>query len=219
MDELLNFLLGLAVAFVASVPSGPVNLAVFRAALNGQRKASVLVAFGGAASEMFYCIIGVWGASYVPKDSMLSVALHTISVPILLALGISALRKQKKQVHDAVEGDQPPIIRKRSFLVGAGLNLLNPVLVPFWALVANHLIQHEWMSDRLWPLVTFVIGVFFGTLLLLYVVSEIAHAQRKTWSENSLLLVNRIIGFVFLAFAAYQGYKVVRIWMELNWLF
>lgn len=216
MDELLDFALGLFVAFLASVPSGPVNLAVFRASLNGQRITAFLIAAGGALAEMVYCIAGIWGASYIPKGGPTAIWLQTLSVPILVALGISALRRQEKKVHEAVESEGPPVVRKRGFFVGAGLNFLNPVLVPFWALVVNLLINKEWMSGAFVPLVFFTLGVFCGTLGLLFLVAEIAHARRKAWSEASLMKVNKVIGFVFLAFALYQGYRVTWIWIE-NW--
>lgn len=209
---LLDVLLGILLAFVASVPSGPVNLAVFRASLNGQRTTAFLIGMGAATIEMAYCLLGVGGASLVVEERNLSLGLQVASVPILLLMGIVNLLKQEKQVAHAADESTPPPVRKRGFFVGAGLNILNPLLIPFWALVVHWLVANRWMTSAWLETVFFAGGVFIGTVGFLFTVAEIAHSRRKAWSTRSLVVVNRIIGVLFISFALYQAFNLVRLW-------
>jgi threonine/homoserine/homoserine lactone efflux protein len=211
---LLDLLLGIFIAFVAALPSGPVNLAVFRTSLNGQRITALLIAMGGATSEMLYCFMGVGGAALVVGQQNLSLALQIASVPVMLAMGIVNLVKQHGEVVKAVESHKPSPVRKRGFFIGLGLNLLNPLLIPFWALVVHWLVANRWMTDEWASTLFFALGVFVGTFGLLFMVAEIAHAKRKAWSAHSLEVVNRIVGAVFIGFACYQGYHLVRQWID-----
>lgn len=211
MGFVIHFVIGILVSFLASVPSGPVNLAVFRASLYNGRTAAAWIAIGGALIEMCYCMLGIWGAHLVPKEGGLTLIIQVLSVPVLLALGIFNLSKAGK--HANPDLDTPAPSSKHGFWLGAGLNILNPVLIPFWAFASHWLVSNNFMSDDAQPMILFALGVFIGTFMLLFVVATIAHLKRKTMNPKSLVLVNRVIGLLFIAMASYQGYKLAKIWL------
>jgi threonine/homoserine/homoserine lactone efflux protein len=156
-------------------------------------------------------MLGIWGAHLVPKEGGITLMIQVLSVPVLIGLGAYNLSKAGKHANPDLETPTPS--GKHGFWLGAGLNILNPVLIPFWAFASHWLVLNNFISDDAQPMILFAVGVFLGTFLLLFVVATIAHVKRATMNPRSLALVSKIIGVLFIAMAGYQGYQLAVQWL------
>lgn len=200
LDIVYHFFLGLVISFVASIPLGPVNLSVAQASLNHSQNVARRIAIGSSLVELFYCILAVGGVQLLGDDKEVTYWIRIASIPVLLGLGLFNLLKK-------IDTSAPPPPAKSgqgSFWLGVSLNLVNPMLLPFWIgagtmLRANQLITSDW--DHL---LFFTVGVAIGTYLLLMTVARIAHTQKHLLSPMVLKRVNRGVGVLFLVLAAIE---------------
>ncbi|HEX2899897.1 MAG TPA: hypothetical protein VHS96_09280, partial [Bacteroidia bacterium] len=57
VQYLFIFLYSIAFSFIISIPIGGVNMAVFQATLNHNRRAGYMIGFGAILAEALYCAI------------------------------------------------------------------------------------------------------------------------------------------------------------------
>lgn len=197
-----HFFLGLVISFVASIPLGPVNLSVAQASLNHNRNVARRIAVGSSVVELFYCALALGGVQLLGSDKEVTFWIRIVSIPVLLGLGLYNLLKR-------IDLDAPQTVGKGkpgqgAFWVGVSLNLVNPMLLPFWlgagtVLRANNLIESQWDL-----LVAFTLGVAIGTYFLLMTVAQIAHTQKHLLSPVVRKRLNRGVGVLFLLLAVVE---------------
>jgi len=208
-----NLFLGIVVAFIASLPLGPVNLAVVQAALNRGRKAAYRVATGASLSEMLYCAMAVLGASLIfsteaSKESFL-LWLKFLSLPLLLLLGSHDLTKDIPRPRMHLPEALRPKKRQSGLWLGLSLNLLNPVLLPFWLAISSYLAAHDALEESFLGLLVYVLGVGLGTFGIMTVFTQLAVRRRQNLSFRTRVYISRGIGFVFLGFALWQLFDLL----------
>lgn len=210
-----HFIIGMLVAFVASLPLGPVNLAVIQAALNKGRKAAYTIAFGAVFSEIFYCGMAVLGTHLIFRnqaaEAQAMLYLKIGSVPLLFILAYYDLTRIIPRPRLHIEGQ---VIKKNKilqsgFLLGFSLNLFNPVLLPYWFGISSYLRAREWLSNDDGPLYMYVFGVAAGTFLIMTLITQIALNRNQSLSYRTRVYISRGIGILFLVFAIYQCFDLL----------
>lgn len=208
MGYLAHFFVGLGVAFLASLPLGPVNLAVIQASLNHNRGVALSIALGSALVELFYCLVAVGGVELLFDDALALRIIQIISVPILVGIGVYNLfKKMPVETPDAVVVKKPRS-RRTSFILGMSLNFLNPLLLPFWITMTAWLRGHNLLVADTPHLVLFSTGVAVGTFLLLVLVAYLGARYKGLLSHNAQKVINRVIGALFLCSALIVSYLV-----------
>lgn len=211
MGYFAHFVVGVAVAFVASLPLGPVNLSVIQASINHNRAVALSIALGSALVELFYCLVAVGGVELIIDDADTVRWIQIISVPVLLGIGIYNLVKKRPLPDPSAEAAPKKPRRKRtSFLLGVSLNFLNPLLLPFWMAATAWLRGHQLLTADTAHLMLFCGGVGVGTFLLLMTVAYVGARYRSLMSHHTQKVINRVIGALFICSALAVGYMLAE---------
>lgn len=205
MEHIVIFLTAIVVSFVASIPIGAVNMAVFQATINHNRKAGYTIGIGAILAEAIYCGIPLFGLSYLLEDVGFYDVMYLIFIPVMVFLGIYSIRYANKGLERELKMEQTP--RRKSYL-GYGIYgfLLcgsNPMTLVFWTQITVYLRQQEIIAQNPWELLTFLCGVPVGTFCLYFIFVQIAHRTRKNMNPRWKRRINIIIGWIFIGLAVY----------------
>jgi threonine/homoserine/homoserine lactone efflux protein len=220
MPFIIHLLLGTFISFFAAMPLGPVNLAIVQTAINYGRWQAVLVAVGSSLVELIYCLISVWGIDLLfsnQQDQDITLLfMQLVSIPVMFSLGVHNLVKQVKEEE---AGDKlKRFSRTGGMAMGFMLNLFNPMLLPFWIMVAGYLRSRSWISEDLSLLITYSVGVMLGTFLLQMLVALLAARKQQGMTHKSKVRVTRSIGWLFIALGGYLIVQMVRTALDKGWI-
>ena len=211
MGYFAHLVVGIAVAFVASLPLGPVNLSVIQASINHGRPSALAIAVGSSLVELFYCLVAVGGVELIIDDTRTVQIIQIISVPVLLGIGLyNLLKRMPVRPADETLATKKPRSLRTSFLLGVSLNFLNPLLLPFWMAATAWLRGHRLLTADTTHLVLFSGGVAVGTFLLLMTMSYVGARYRGIMSHHTQKVINRVIGALFLCSALAVTYLLLR---------
>jgi threonine/homoserine/homoserine lactone efflux protein len=200
---LVAFLAGLLISFLASLPTGPVNLSIVHATLVHGKKSGFYIAFGALFIESIYASLSVFGVHLIFSDEIFLKRISLISIPVLLILGLVSLFKK-----DFLKRYEPKKGRN-DFLTGISLTISNPMLLLFWITVSAFLRANEWMGENLLDNVAFVGGVTTGISLLFYFLILITSKQNKKVTPRFKRNMNVLLGWLFLGLAAVMMAKAL----------
>jgi threonine/homoserine/homoserine lactone efflux protein len=200
---LVAFLAGLLISFIASLPTGPVNLSIVHATLVHGKRSGLYIAFGALFIETIYTSLSVFGVHLIFSDEIFLKRISLISIPVLLILGLISLFKK-----DFLKRYEPQKGRN-DFLTGISLTISNPMLLLFWITVSAFLRANEWMGENLLDNVAFVGGVTTGVFLLFYFLILITSKQNKKVTPRFKRNMNVLLGWLFLGLAAFMIVKAM----------
>lgn len=213
----LHLLVGVIVAMLAALPLGPVNLAIVQATLNRGRRRAFLIATGSALAELFWVVLAIWGTSLLFRSDLQKEQaffyLKLFSIPLLFLLGSLDLTKRIPRPKFHIPGWEPKKRKKRSygaFWVGVSLNLLNPVLLPFWLGITGYLQGADIVSGEFGLLSLYALGVMTGTFLTGLLIMYLTRKRNKRMKYRHRVYITRGIGFLFLGFAIWQTVLLMR---------
>ena len=201
MQLLEHLILGIIVSFIASIPVGPINVAVVQRTLNKGLRYGIMTGFGGALIEWMYCLMAILGLHLFFEDSGLLTGLQIASIPVLLGLGIYTLRK--KETEQAIDSKALKEGYWGSWWSGFSLGMLNPMLIPFWLAISSYLKGAGFLEQTIESQV-FAIGVFAGTLLLFYTVAVLSAKRNISLTQEMRLKINKVIGWIFMGMGGWQ---------------
>jgi len=212
-NYLQPILAGFIAGFIVAVPVGPVNLSVINQALRRGFFAAFLIGVGAMCAETVYASLMLWGhASILNAPSVVRV-MRFIAVVVIGAMGIRYLLFKSTKVGDSEVAAQKLDERwhhPRSFFLGFALTISNLMLVVVWATVVTLLFAHEWVVPTRASRLLCALGVLGGGsmwfLLLAFFVSR-AHRRVK---DQTLTILVRCCGVLFLGFAGLLAWKLFR---------
>ena len=198
MTETFHFLLGLLISFVASIPIGPLNVAVVQATLRHGKKAGFEIALGGAIVELVYCLFAIASLHFFTINPAFFHWLQLIAAVLLAGLGIYYLSKP------IPEEESKPKNGGMGLLFGISLGVINPMLVPFWLGVVAYLRSLEWLSETFSVQIWFALGIAVGAFCLLLTVALVAANRHQGLSHKNKVLIQRVLAWLFIALACVQ---------------
>jgi threonine/homoserine/homoserine lactone efflux protein len=206
-------LAGFIAGFVVAVPVGPVNLTVINQALRRGFGTAFLVGIGAMCAETIYASLMLWGHASILDAPRVVLAMRIIAVVVIAAMGIRYLLIKSTRV-----GDSEVVAQKlderwhhpQSFFLGFALTISNLMLVVVWATVVTLLFAHEWVVPTRASRMLCALGVLGGGstwfLLPAFFVSR-AHRRVK---DQTLTVLVRCCGVLFLGFAAWLAWKLFQ---------
>ena len=221
MDNLLQPLIaGFVCGFVVSVPVGPVNLTVINQALRKGFGVAFLVGVGAICAETLYASLMLWGHSSIlegprvlgiPRQHVV-LALRIIAVIAIAGLGVRYLLFRAERL-DASEAAAQRLDERwhhpRSFFLGFALTISNFMLVVVWATLVTLLFAHDWVTPTRASRILCAAGVLAGGSVWFFLVAFfVSRAHRRVKSETLTVLV-RACGALFLGFAALLAFTVI----------
>lgn len=212
-NYLTTILAGFIAGFVVAVPVGPVNLTVINQALRRGFFVAFLIGIGAMCAETMYASLMLWGHASILSAPRVVLAMRIIAVIVIGAMGARYLLFKSARV-SASEVTAQKLDEHwhhpRSFFLGFALTISNLMLVVVWATVVTLLFAHEWVVPTLVSRLLCALGVLGGGstwfLLLAFFVSR-AHRRVK---DQTLTILVRCCGVLFLGFAGLLAWKLFR---------
>ena len=200
-----HFLLGFIVSFIGSIPPASINLLVVKiASTKGIRKAIAFSA-GAVSVEFVYSFVAILFSKYLMENESINQFIQLIAIPVFLILGCISIFKRSKK------GEAAELKKGGEFLNGLIMGLINPLQIPFWMGYSSYFISIGWLKEDLSLILIFVTGIVLGTYVLLLIFAYYSKKwfysnTNSVWNGN---LINKIIGWVFIALAVVQSGKIL----------
>jgi len=216
-----NLLIGLFIGFVSSIPPGPIIITVIQTAINKGKKSATMAAIGSMTAECIVCLVAVGALKLIAiSNDQLIFYLSIISTPLLLGIGIySIVKKHPEEVVEALPVLNPEVKSKfvhlfenrlRWLWVGFSLNIINPLLLPFWILIVTFVKSQQFISPDMNLLILFAVGAGTGHFLFLELISFFSSNNKINMTPKVKRIINRIIGITFIIVAMWQLYGVLK---------
>jgi threonine/homoserine/homoserine lactone efflux protein len=193
----LNFITGLIVSFLGTLPLGVLNITIMDVSLKKGMSSALRFALACSLVELVYSYISVQLTKTIINFPALGPVTEVAANITLLGMGIYYIRKQGQ----LSASKQKPI---SSFYLGAILSILNVVAFPFWILYTT-LLQGKGIVglSQHSLIITYVIGISIGTIAGLL---PFAYASRflVRIQARHRHRMDRMIGFLFLSLSLFQ---------------
>lgn len=196
-----GWLIGLAIA----LPVGPVITEIMRRGLRDGFLAGWLVGVGAAVSHVILVALTLLGVVALLDRPIWHTFLGGAGILVLGYLGVGALW---------ASGDPPTAEDAartgRSFLVGFGIGISNPITLLWFVTVGGALIAAHGGGGSGLLAVTFGMAFICGVLCWDTVVAYLAGCGRYWMGPRTLRMINLVAGSVFLGFAIRLGWKLAQ---------
>ena len=205
------FVIGVAIAFVTSIPVGPVGfLCVSRSIAHG-KWSGFAGALGASVADVFFAVVAAYsltGVARFMQDHIL--ALHGLGIAAFIAIAAYFLRSKPRVTH--ARGRHSSVRDIESFLFSAFLAVTNPVaLFGFFSLFALTGIAGDLRSGL--HAFAAVAGVLVGSCLWWYLLCSLAERFESRMNDRTFRALNRGFGVLMLAFAVFLAYRTLAIFL------
>lgn len=191
---------GILIGIIASAPMGPVGVLTVQRTLNKGRWYGMITGCGAAVSDIIYALITGLGMSFVmdlitsPQNKFI---LQLSGSLLLLVFGVYCFRSDPtKMIHRSGK-------RKGSLvhngLTGFLVTFSNPLIIflfmacfaQFAFVVPDHPVEMSFGY----------LCIFVGALLWWYGLTWLVDMVREKFSDNGIILINRLIGSIVIMFS------------------
>lgn len=191
---------GILIGIIASAPMGPVGVLTIQRTLNKGRWYGMVTGIGASISDMIYALITGLGMSFVmdlitsPQNKFW---LQLLGSLMLLVFGVWCFRSDPtKKIHRS--GKQKGTLVQNG-ITGFLVTFSNPLIIfLFMACFAQFAFV---VPNRPVEMAFGYMCVFIGALLWWYGLTWLIDMVREKFSDNSIQLINRIIGSVVIIFS------------------
>ena len=192
---------GILIGIIASAPMGPVGVLTIQRTLKKGRWYGLVTGLGAAVSDIIYAMVTGLGMSFVmdlitsPHNKFI---LQITGSMLLLVFGLYCFRSDPtKKMHHSRKNKKGTLIHNG--ITGFLVTFSNPLIIflfmatfaQFAFVIPNHSIE-----------MTFgYFCIFLGALLWWYGLTWLVDKVREKFSDNAIILINRIIGSIVVVFS------------------
>jgi threonine/homoserine/homoserine lactone efflux protein len=207
MTPVLKIMLwGFLISFLGSLPLGTLNIAAMQIGISDGIIPALWFSAGSLSAEIVYVRISLVAMDWVRKQEKLLKALEWLTVFIVLALAVSSFWAA---LHPKVEKNVLLSNGMHRYLMGLLMSAVNPVQIPFWFGWSTVLFTKNILKPGLWNYNSYILGIgagtFAGNCVFIF-----GGRMLVRYLNNGQNLLHWVIGFVFLATALIQLYKIIR---------
>lgn len=190
------FIKGFIIGFSIAAPVGPIGILCIQRTLSGGKLQGLVSGLGAATADALYGFIAAFGLTFISNFLVdQSIWFRLIGGLFLCYLGVRAFLKKPQEQTVSVANSTNLSAYGTTFF----LTLTNPMTILFFVgIFAGLGIVNESIHYASAGLM--VIGVFAGSAAWWLLLSGATGLFRSKISEGKLALVNKISGFVILAF-------------------
>ncbi len=190
------FIKGFIIGFSIAAPVGPIGILCIQRALSGGNLQGLVTGLGAATADALYGFIAAFGLTFISNFLVdQSIWFRLIGGLFLCYLGVRAFLKKPQQQTVSVANSTNLSAYGTTFF----LTLTNPMTILFFAGIFAGLGVVS-QSIHYASAGLMVIGVFTGSAAWWLLLSGATGIFRNKINESKLALVNKISGFVILAF-------------------
>jgi threonine/homoserine/homoserine lactone efflux protein len=196
-------LVAFIVSYFGSVPPGTINISVMQLSVANQRKAALLLGLAATLVEFVYAGATVKFQQFLSESPQLTVVFQIITATALVGIGIYNLFS-KSDSKEFIKEDK--LKGRTGFAKGLVLGFLNPMTIPFWLVVTNYLVTHNWVEVRGNNFWAYLSGLAAGTFVLLLTVDFLGSRFQKIADNN--FIVHKVPGILFIGMGLYNAWKL-----------
>ncbi|MFC3230831.1 LysE family translocator [Marinibaculum pumilum] len=203
LDWLFLLAKGTAVGFAIAAPVGPVGVLCVRRTLMFGRVSGLVSGFGAAVADALYGCVAAFGLTLISGwllDHRVAIQLIGGTFLLFLAWRILAMGQGERGGAAAATDNDSSVLH--SFGSTFALTLTNPITILAFLGIFTAVGIAEVSHDR-WLAAALVAGVFIGSMAWWLFLAAGAGYFRRHLQGGGLRWVNRISGFLMLAFGLY----------------
>ncbi|MGC4101014.1 LysE family translocator [Ferruginibacter sp.] len=201
------FVKGLAISLLLIFSVGPVIFTIIKQSVNHGRRGGFSFVTGVWLSDIIWVVLSVSFSEAVKTVLNFKIPIGIAGCCFLIGMGIyfaflKKMEPRRKQEPVEIAGDEiTPTGKKKTnylaiFTSGFIINTLNPGVIAFWIGIAVSLATDYNFNQRI---------LIFVTCLAVNMMADVgkvlgAGSLGKKLSDRNILLINRISGFLYLAF-------------------
>ena len=190
------FIKGFIIGFSIAAPVGPIGILCIQRTLSGGNVQGLVTGLGAATADALYGFIAAFGLTFISNFLVdQSIWFRLIGGLFLCYLGVRAFLKKPQEQTVSVANSTNLSAYGTTFF----LTLTNPMTILFFAGIFAGLGVVS-QSIHYASAGLMVIGVFTGSAAWWLLLSGATGIFRNKINESKLALVNKISGFVILAF-------------------
>jgi threonine/homoserine/homoserine lactone efflux protein len=204
-------LLSAAIALLAAIPLGPVNMEIIRRVLNRHKLSAFKFGAGAAAADGLWPLVVFMGFTPLLEIRWVAVLFWGVSALILLILGTNFIRDAFVSHHDQTKV-APKQKRRFAPIAGFLLVISNPTNLVTWAAVIGIFHGQRFLPARtalsgwvLWFSVAVGTFAYFTILILL-----VNHYHSFFINPKRLRVLKIFFGSLILAIAVYFSFHLVQ---------
>ncbi|MEQ8344040.1 MAG: LysE family transporter [Sneathiellaceae bacterium] len=203
LDWLFLFAKGTAVGFAIAAPVGPVGVLCVRRTLMFGRLSGLVSGFGAAVADAVFGCVAAFGLTLISTwllDHRVAIQLIGGSFLLFLSWRILVMGQGERGGAAAATDNDSSVLH--SFGSTFALTLTNPItILAFFGIFTAVGIAE--VSDDRWLAASLVAGVFMGSMAWWLFLAAGAGYFRRHLQDGGLRWVNRVSGFLMLAFGFY----------------
>ena len=192
---------GIFIGVVVSAPMGPVGVLCVQRTLNKGRKYGFITGVGAAISDIIYALLTGFGMSFVMDlitDHQNKFYLQIFGSILLFCFGLYCFKSDpRKNVHESKKNQKGTLFH--NFMTAFLVTVSNPLIIflflatfaQFAFVIPNHPIE---MSLG-------YLSIVGGALLWWYGLTWLVDKVREFFSMDTIVIINRIIGSIVMAFS------------------
>ncbi|MCB0738490.1 MAG: LysE family transporter [Bacteroidetes bacterium] len=201
MQYLLYIIIALTATFVGTIPFGPINLSVVNITVKSAKSRAYLFILGAAIIEIFQALAAIFFGSLVNR---FLADYSWIQWLIILAFIVAGTIYFTKKPKENTKTDRPK--KLPAFSQGVLVALMNPQAIPFWLIVLGLIQQYQPLHFSGLFLLVFLLGVFIGKILGLWLYMFFSISIKKHIKEGSTILY-KVFGVVLILIGFIQAIK------------
>lgn len=204
-------LYGLVLGLVSAVPIGAVQVQVVKAALHGNRRGAVSMAFGSGTSDFIYGILTLFGFGHFMMSPGFQLFFYIVGASVLVFILYRTIRELR---HGGAVRD--PVIhgknrRRRGFATGFTLAITNPGIVIWWIVGFKIFLDFGLFTEVTVPLrIAFVLSGAGGLACYLLILAVTIARIHRDIPERAFQRMNLALVIVLAVVTLYFLYKIFQ---------
>jgi len=206
MNMIEYLMAGIALGFAAGISPGPLLVLVITETLKHNRKEGIKMAFVPLLSDLPIVLFSVFIIYKISDSDFILGIISLLGALFLIYLAFENIRVKSIDVSQKNE-------KFSGFRKGVLVNFFSPHPYLFWMLVGAPLSIKAYHQNVLFA-VLFVLGFYITIITTKVVVAYISDKSKNILTENSYIIVVKILGFVLFFFALIlvkDGFKFMNI--------
>ena len=208
---LLAGFLGVVSGFLASIPVGPINVAIINEGAQRGFRWAFLIGLGALVMETIYCGLAFAGFSGLFNSRFMHAAIELLSFLATLFFGVKYLLvRELAATTKSVERMEHRLHPHTAFMIGFVRVLGNPSVLLFWVALSAAFVSHEWIENTNASKTACVLGMSAGATAWFVFLSFVVSMGHGRFSTKTLVRMSHASGAFLLLGALIIGFRLVR---------